>query len=895
MNNPSAQSNVASTHQSSVQEFRSGSAIEGLKEARENLITDFLAGKVSYSFQEDYSEIMDYYFRMTLQESRTGQTLFKKGIPFAMIAVGGYGRKELCLHSDIDILILFNKTIPSQAKALTEEIFYPLWDIGMELGYGVRTVKDCLSLSKDDFEVLTSLIDIRFVCGDSPLYLTLTEELEKKVIKKTASSFIKWLHGLNTIRMNTFGDASHLLEPNLKEGIGGLRDYHHILWMAKAFLNVREPEDLEHLGKFSLGEYNDLKDCVKFIHFVRNYLHQLSGRKNDRLNFEYQEKIARRLGYKNQPKFPAVEQFLSKLHSGMESIKILHRSFMSIHSPQRHAEPIAIVPKEISKGIHMHNNEICFTSNTALLNDPLILMEIFEHSCRLGLPLSLESRRQVKKFLYLVDDAFMRSKSAVQGFLDIINGKNTVETLDQMFETGFLDAFIPEFGMIRDRVQFDAYHIFPVGRHVLETVSCLKNLSKEKDFLLLDTFADIKDHEHLFLAGLFHDIGKNWKEHARRGAQIVRNILERMGYEEKGIEEIAFQIANHLLLAETATRRDLDDEKIIIQTARVIGDINRLKVLYLLTWADSKATGPRAWSEWTANLVQELFFKTLHILESGELATPDSSQRISRLKSRIRRKTGESISHNDFERLFDAMPTRYKLSTAPSDIMRHMEMALRFEKEISKGDPVSFVLEVQENKTGGFWQVSFVGKDRPGLFSDIAGVMALNNINILSSNIYTWRDGTAVDIFYVTRPLDSLHPYATWEKVDSLLKGAFSGKVSLSHSLTQKAAPSILKETGKFERPPQVVVDNHSSDFFTLIEVFASDRIGLLYLITRTLFELKLDIRIAKIGSKGDQTADVFYVRDLEGQKIEDENRVKDIKYSLLYQLSRDQQPLRLD
>jgi [protein-PII] uridylyltransferase len=293
--------------------------------------------------------------------------------------------------------------------------------------------------------------------------------------------------------------------------------------------------------------------------------------------------------------------------------------------------------------------------------------------------------------------------------------------------------------------------------------------------------------------------------------------------------------------------------------------------------------------------VQELFFKTLHILESGELATPDSSQRISRLKSRIRRKTGESISHNDFERLFDAMPTRYKLSTAPADIMRHMEMALRFEKEISKGGAISFILEVQENKTGGFWQVSFVGRDRPGLFSDIAGVMALNNINILSSNIYTWRDGTAVDIFYVTKPLDSLHPYATWEKVDSLLKGAFSGKVSLSHRLTQKAAPSILKETGKFERPPQVVVDNHSSDFFTLIEVFASDRIGLLYLITRTLFELKLDIRIAKIGSKGDQTADVFYVRDLEGQKIEDENRVKEIKNSLLFQLSRDQRPVRLD
>ncbi len=887
--------NKALHHSPAAQLVSAGSPVETLKKAREDLVADFLEGKVSFSFQEEYSEIMDYYFRMTLQESRAGEALFRKGIPFALVAVGGYGRNELCLYSDIDILILFNKNIPPQAKALAEEIFYPLWDIGMELGYGVRTVKDCLSLSKDDFEVLTSLIDIRFICGDSPLYLKLAEEFQKKVIRKSASSFVKWLYELNKVRMTTFGDASHLLEPNLKEGIGGLRDYHHILWMAKAFLDVKEPEELEQLAKFSPDEYKDLKDCVRFIHLVRNHLHQLSGRKNDRLVFEYQEKIARRLGYRNQPKFPAVEQFLGRLHSGMESVKTLHRSFLSIHAPQRRRDTGNTTDREVSGGIHMSDNELNFASNSLIINDPCIMMEIFEAGCRLGLPLSLEARRQVKKFSYLVDDDFMRSQRAFRAFLNIMNDPNTVDTLDQMFETGFLDAYIPEFGAIRDRVQFDAYHIFPVGRHVLETVANLKSLPKEKDLFLFETFADIKNSEHLFLAGLFHDIGKSGKGHARRGAQIARAILERMGYPENWIEEIAFHITHHLLLAETATRRDLDDEKIIIHTARIIGDIDRLKALYLLTWADSKATGPRAWNEWAANLVQDLFFKTLHILESGELATPDSSQTISRLKARLRRRTAENISHVDFERLFDLMPTRYKLSTASADIIRHMEMVLRFKEEVSRGDAIPFILDVKEDKTGGFWQVSFVGRDRPGLFSDIAGVMALNSINILSSNIYTWRNGDAVDIFYVTKPLDRLHPHATWEKVESLLKGAFSGKISLAQRLAQKAEPSVLTEAGKPRHPPAVVIDNHSSDFFTIIEVFASDRIGLLYLITHTLFELELDIRIAKIGMKGDQTADVFYVRDLEGQKVEDEGRVNEIKNSLLYQLSGDKQPLRPD
>ncbi len=327
-----------------------------------------------------------------------------------------------------------------------------------------------------------------------------------------------------------------------------------------------------------------------------------------------------------------------------------------------------------------------------------------------------------------------------------------------MCETGFLDAFIPEFGEIRDRVQFDAYHIFPVGRHVLQTVYYLKNISKEKDMLLMDTFSDLNDRESLILAGLFHDIGKNGKGHARRGVKITKRILERFGYPLESTEEILFLVENHLLLAETATRRDLNDEKVIIQCARKTGTINRLKALYLLTWADSNATGPRAWNEWIANLVQEIFFKILHILEMGELATPDSSEKIIKIKKKIRHLTAERISKTEFERLFDVMSTRYKLNTDVEDIVHHLEMFEKLKGEIKNNQSTAFILDVRENKQGGFWEVSFLAKDRPGLFSDITGVMALNNINILSSNIYTWADGTAVDIFSVTRPLDSINP-----------------------------------------------------------------------------------------------------------------------------------------
>jgi [protein-PII] uridylyltransferase len=879
-----ARYNMENPH-SSKDESGAMYAHDELKEAKNRLVKEFSAGKIKESFHENYTEIIDQYFRMGIQESDTGHDLFKKKAPFALIAVGGYGRKELCLYSDIDILVLFNKKIPPSAKALSEELFYPLWDLGLELGYGVRTIKDCLVLGNKDYEVLTSLMDARFLCGDSLIYLSMMDNLYKKVIAKKSAVFIRWLEDIDEVRRTNFGDASHLLEPNLKDGIGGLRDYNHILWMAKALFYIRDSKELEYLGKLSYREYHELEDQVSFILFVRNHLHQVSDRKNDRLSFEYQEEIARRLGYKNLKNIPAVEQFLGKLHSSMESIKSLHRSFLTGNNIKSKSVKNTYEQKDISKGLHIYQDELGFNSATAILADPFILMDIFEQSSNFNLALSMDAGRLVKEFLYLIDDDFRSSARATKAFLNIMNSRNAIKSLDQMFETGFLAAFIPEFGEIKDRVQFDAYHIYPVGRHVLETVSYLKNLSKEKNILLMDAFSDLGNHEILFLSALFHDIGKNGKGHAKRGVKISRKILERFKYPQEATEEILFQIENHLLLTETATRRDLDDEKVIVQCAGKIGAVDRLKTLYLLTWADAKATGPRAWNEWIANLVQELFFKILHILEMGELATPDSSQRVEKVKKQVRRITAGQIDKEEYERLYDAMSTRYKLNTSPKDMVHHLGMVKKLEAEIRNNNSPAFVIDFIEDRHGGFWKFIFVAKDRPGLFSDIAGVLALNNINILSSNIYTWTDGTALDIFSVTRPLDSINPEETWKKVEKDLKNCFSGKLALPYRLSQKAVPSVLSSPKRPTRPPVVTLDNKSSNFFTLVEVFASDKVGLLYLITRTLFDLRLDIRIAKTGVKGDQIADVFYVRDLEGQKIEAQAQVEEIKKALLHQL----------
>ncbi len=860
-----------------------------LLKAKADLTSLFSRGEVGASFHDHYTEIMDQYFRRGHQESDVGQQLFKNKNPFAVIALGGYGRKDLCLFSDIDVMILFNSRVPSTAGKLVEDLLYPLWNAGLELGYGIRSIKDCLNLAKDDFEVMTSMIDARFICGDSPLYLSFLDDLQKKAVRKKLAPLKRWLSEKHELRKTLFGDASHLIEPNLKEGEGGLRDYHHILWLAKASLDLKVPRDLEYLGRLSHAEFKELDGNVEFIRLIRNHLHYLSGRKKDRLTLDDQRKITHLLGFQPDDGILPVEHFLGKLHRAMASLKSIHRSFVITHTSNRARTAKNLRSEELPDSLHLFQGEIGFRSATAILNDPYVIMDIIGQSCRIEAPVSLESKRLIREFLYLVEDTFRGSPRAVKAFLRVINHRRSSDGLDQMLETGLLAAFIPEFANIQDRVQFDSYHLYSVGHHMLQTLDHLKHLSMEKDILLIDIFSEIKNPETLFLAALFHDIGKIGASHARRGAIITKNILKRFHCGGRSAEDISFLIEHHLLLAETATRRDLNDEKVIVQCARIVENPDRLRMLYLLTWADSKATGPRAWNEWVENLVQELFFKILRILEEGELATPDSSRKVTQTLSEVRRVIERRLGPDETDRLLDRMTPRYLLQTRPADMVRHISAFQALQEELKRDPSAAFYLASRKEPLTSLWELTFLAADRPGLFADLAGVLALNNINVLTAHIYTWRDGTALDVFRVSAPLDPIHPEEIWRKVREQLNQVLRRELSLSSLLREKAHPSILSPSAVSTRPSEVVVDNDSSDFFTVIEVFADDEIGLLHRITDALFHLGLDIAIAKIATKADQIADIFYVRDLEGQKIMDQEKTEQIRETLLRTLEEKQ------
>ena len=857
-------------------------AAERLRENTENLISDFIKRK-SPEFIRRHAQVLDDYFFESFQSSLVGPKMGMEKNPYAIIALGGYGRKEQFIHSDVDLLFLFEKYVPDKAENLIQEIVYPLWDIGFEVGHATRSLKECVKLAIDDIEVLTSLLDARFVCGMSLLYSSLMEHLRKRLKEKHSTKVIKKLIDISQSRHECFGDSSYLLEPNLKEGQGGLRDYHTMLWIARLKSNLKQFRDLEYYGFLSHDEFQAMRQALEFIGNVRNCLHHLSGRKCDQLYFEYQIKMADALKFGQKNGQQPVEQFLSKLHSQMEFLKQQYLMFLyelGVFKGVRRSKKA--LKHTLIKGLEItENGTITFVSSEDILRDPNLLMKVFEESATLNIPLSAEAKRLVREFSFLVDEKFSSSVLNLESFERILaNPSSTFNVLNEMLNTAYLIRFIPEFKGISNRIQYDEYHLYPVDRHSLRTVQNIKRFNTSEGIseypLCSDIYNRLKKPNLLLWAALLHDIGKGEAgvSHSISGAEIAKSILLKKGYPTEDIETVSFLIKEHLLLMKTATRRDLNDEETAISCARKIKDIDRLKMLYLLTVADSMATGPKAWSDWTATLLRDLFFKVSNVLEKGELATREAVEAVEKKKARV---LGVAINHNaesDMEALFNFMSPRYLLYTPSDSIMEHIELY----KNMGTAD---FIWNVSKTTDSNTRTVTICAHDRPGLFSKIAGTFTLNGLDILDAQIFTWRNNIALDIFEVNPPLDQIFEKERWQQAEAHLKSALSGNLDLKTALEEKI--KVYRPAKRYVkgRPHQINVDNDSSSFFTIIEVFAYDFPGLLYTITDALFRCGLDIWVAKIATKVDQVVDVFYVRDFDGQKVDLPDQVKKIKTTI--------------
>ena len=833
------------------------------------------------AFLKEHSQIIDEYLQSGFETSMVGPSMDLAKNPYAFIALGGYGRQEQCVHSDVDLLFLFKQSVPDEAESLIREIVYPLWDIGLDVGYATRSIKECLNLAGKDFEVLTSLLDARFICGMSPLYSDLLQQLREKIIKKDRKKIINRLVESSNERHIRFGDSTYRLEPNLKEGQGGLRDYHAILWLARIEFKLKQPRDLEYYGRLSHEEFKDLTEALSFIWNVRNRLHLISGRKSDQLHFENQILLAEKFKFKKSNGQQPVERFLGRLHSMMDFIKQQHLMFLYELGYTAGRKPRKLPEKQSTvNGIEVKRDMLNYTSSEEILSASDLLLSIFEESMRLKIPLSAEAKRMVKEFGYLVDTDFRTLASNVKTFERILlTPAPTFNVLKEMLSTGFLVRFIPEFKLIFNRIQYDEYHLYPVDKHLLRTVQKIKNFASGDDAtdpLCVDLYKALKRKKLLLWAALLHDIGKGDQagDHSKGGAKIAGKILSKKGFELKDIETVSFLIERHLFLIKIATRRDIHDEETAIFCARTIKEIDRLKMLYLLTVADSMATGPKAWNDWMQTLLRDLFLKVLNVLEKGELASREAVKVVEKKQYQVLSQASSPESKKDLEELFNVFSPRYLLYANTDQIVEDV----RLYESLGEND---FVWNITKSADANTRVVRICAKDRPGLFSSISGIFTLNNIDIIDAQIFTWRNQIALDIFNVKPPPDQLFEDERWERAEKNLQSALSGDLDLAKAISEKMAAYRSFKTLGLKRPHRIVIDNDSSSFFTIVEVFTYDFPGLLFNITDALFRCKLDIWVAKIATKADQVVDVFYVRDFDGQKVDSPDQVAAIKAAI--------------
>ena len=864
-----------------------------LQQKTQALITRFLKGKEP-DFLKQHARLLDDYFRQAFETSMVGPRMDIRKNPYAIIALGGYGREEQCIHSDVDLLFLFKKKVPQEAENLIQEIIYPLWDVGLDVGYATRSLKESWALAGRDYDVLIPMLDARFVCGWSLIYANLLEELRGKIISKQSQKIINWLIENNELRHAHFGDSAYLLEPNLKEGQGGLRDYHTMLWIARIAFNAKQVRDLEYLGLLSHEEFQTMIRSIAFIWKVRNRMHHVCGRKCDQLHFENQVKLARSLNYKRINGQAPVERFMGDLHGQMEALKQQHLMFLyEMGYEKKRRRKRKSQKKSAVDGLQVIKwGMLNFEGPETIIKKPELLMKIFEESARLEIPLSAEATRLVKEFSHFVDKAYRNSEEIVKSFERILVAPAPkFNPLNEMLNTGFLEKFIPEFHSVRNRIQYDEYHRYPVDRHLLRTVQTVKKLGSAKDSGLDPLFGKIyrnlRRKKLLLWAALLHDIGKGKSEedHSTKGARIVKSILTQKGLKAADVETVIFLVQEHLLLIKTATRRDILDEETAISCARRIKDVERLKMLYLLTVADSIATGPMAWNDWTATLLRDFFLKTLNVLEKGELATARAVEVMEQKKQEAMRSARRTEAKKKIEALLGVMSPRYLLYMPVHEIKKH----IRLYGDLARANS-EFIWQIEQASDANTRSVTICAQDRPGLISKIAGVFTLNNINILDVQVFTWRNNIALDIFKVHPPPDPILEDEKWDRAASHLEAALSGELDLTTALNKKMRVYRNAKTGLDKRPHQITVDNASSSFFTIIEVFTYDFPGLLFSVSDALYRCDLNIWVAKIATKADQVVDVFYVRDVNGQKVDLPDQVARIKAAIMDRLPATQQ-----
>jgi [protein-PII] uridylyltransferase len=805
----------------------------------------------------------------------------------ALVAVGGYGRGELAPQSDVDILFLVPYKQTPRGEQIVEYILYLMWDLGLKVGQSTRSVDETIVRARKDFTIRTSVLEARFIYGDQDLYVELRQRFAKDVVADSGSEFIAAKLTERDDRHQRLGDSRYVVEPNIKDGKGGMRDLHTLFWIAKYVYRVEHSTDLVARGVLTAEEFRMFEHAHRFLWTVRFHLHYLTNRPEERLTFDVQPEIATAMGYTDHAGTQNVERFMKHYYLIAKTVGDLTRIFCAALEAEHGRKPLLRVPTfgylgRNIEGFRLDHGRLSVKSDDDFERDPVAMLRLFHVAQARGIDVHPHALMLITRTLKRVDAKMRANPEANRLFVEmLLSDKEPEITLKRMNEAGVLGKFIPAFGRVVAQTQHDMYHVYTVDEHTIFSIGLLSRIEsgdlEEELPLATEIVHEILSRKVLLLALFLHDIGKGrGGDHSEIGARIARKLAPRLGYTVEETETVAWLVEHHLLCSTTAFNRDISDPKTIDDFVEIVQSPQRLRLLLVLTVADIRAVGPNVWNGWKGQLLRGLYYRAEAVMTGGDTLS-DLEERVEQAQAALRAELGDWPDTK-----IDAFIAR---NYAPYWLNFNTEVHARHARLMRKGDESDNALTV-ETKIHTFRSVTEVtvyAPDHPGLFSGIAGALAVCGASIVDARIFTTKDGMVVDTFWVQSanggPFDQPRRLA---KLATTIDETLARDYKPALELERREDEAMASRKDIFKVAPRVLIDNRASATHTVIEVNAKDRPGLLFDATRKLGELGLTIGSSRINTYGETAIDVFYVKDVFGMKISDESRLAAIKADLL-------------
>jgi [protein-PII] uridylyltransferase len=866
----------------------------GRDEARRTLE----AGGTGRVCAETLSAETDELMRVGLEMSARWLAPARSAGPLpTIVAVGGYGRGMLAPYSDVDVLFLMPDKTPLGVEKVVEVLLYVLWDLKLKVGHATRTIDECLKQARADMTIRTTLVEARFITGDKALFETLQARFDKEIVAKTAPEYVAAKLAEREARVRKVGASRYLVEPNIKEGKGGLRDLNTLFWIAKYVYRVRHAHDLVAAGLFSPREFSLFRRCEEFLWAVRCRLHFLAGRAEERLSFDVQRPIARQLGYSTRGGLIDVERFMKHYFLIAKDVGDL-TAIVCAALEDRHAKRTPAFGRLVgrlrrrtraiadAKDFKVDNDRVNVLRDDAFERDPVNLIRLFWIADRSNLPIHPDATRLVTQSLKRIDSRLREDREANRLFLETLTSRNAPEiALRRMNEAGVLGRFIPDFGRVVGMMQFSMYHHYTVDEHLIRAVGELSaieagRLTAELP-LATKIMPQIAHRTELYLAAFLHDIAKGrGVDHSRAGVEVARILSRRLGLSAANAERVAWLVEQHLVMSNMAQGRDLFDPKTTEALSALVQTQERLKMLLTLTVADIRAVGPGVWNGWKGQLLRTLYWETEVVLSGGHSAI-DRDGRVKVAQEALRRLL-PGWSDPEFDAYAQRHYPAYWLKVEPARQAAHARLLHAMAAETR-----SLATEVTTDAFHGVTAVTVVAPDHPRLLTGIAGACAAAGGNIVDAQIFTTTDGLALDTIFVSRAFElDADELRRGQRIASNVEKTLRGEVRLAEMSPPRQTRDERHHA--FAVEPEVMVDNNLSRRYTVVEVTGLDRPGLLRDLTASLSSLNLNIGSAHIVTFGEKAVDSFYITDLTGQKINAPARQAAIKRRLLADFAKD-------